>query len=176
MTNPPPYARSVGNFSPIRTSTTFTWFPSLRIEAALGNIPSLWTIRTRCSQVAVVFWRSEANFVNPSINSSERLQFKNASVFRVGEAEGFDKKPEKMCRTLIPHSTASVSMRGKDVRVGTGGTSSLELGVSGYRRRTSRILVRGSFEKSSNGSSTVEGLLKEKVPSSPRSRRDLKYL
>ena len=42
--DPPLHIRSVENLSSIRVSTTFTYFLNLRIEAALGNAPSLLTI------------------------------------------------------------------------------------------------------------------------------------
>ena len=42
--DPPLHIRSVENLSSIRVSATFTYFLNLRIEAALGNAPSLLTI------------------------------------------------------------------------------------------------------------------------------------
>jgi len=58
--------------------------------------------------------RAEANRVNSFMKSSERLQFRNARVFREGEDGGLDSKGESKCATSVLHSMASVSRAGKD--------------------------------------------------------------
>ena len=45
----------------------------------------------------MVFLRLETNWISFPINSSERSQSKNASVFSEGENEGFENKVEKRC-------------------------------------------------------------------------------
>ena len=92
-----------------------TCFSSSRIEAMLGNIPFRWVMTTRGIRAEVVFLRSEANRVNPSINSSVKSQFANARVFSEGEAEGFDNKLERRCDKSVPDAM-NVSMAGKNDR------------------------------------------------------------
>lgn len=60
--------------------------------------------------------RSEANRVNSSIKFSERSQLKNASVFSVGEDEGFDNNGERRLDRSVSHPTVNASRVGKDDR------------------------------------------------------------
>ena len=76
---------------------------------------------TRCNQAEVVFLRSEANRVSASIISSERSQFKNASVFSAGDDEGLDNRVERRCKTLVAQSMANVSRAGKNDGSNTNG-------------------------------------------------------
>lgn len=110
-----PLHRSIGSFVAIRTSTTGTCFSSLRIEVILGNVPSWWMMTTRCNHAEAVFLRSEANWTNSPMNSSVRTQSKNASVFREGEAEGFENRAGR-CGNLVSRSMVNVSRAGKDDR------------------------------------------------------------
>jgi len=108
------HAKSFGNSLPIRASTTGTFFPSVSMEAMLGNFPFGLMMTTRCNLAEVVLLRSEANSVNSSMKSSVRLQSRNARVLSEGEEDGFENRMEKKCDTLVSQFRASVSRAGRD--------------------------------------------------------------
>jgi len=162
------HIRSIGSSVPNRTSTTATWFPSPRIEGALGKSPSWSMITTRCNQAEVVLLRSEANRVRSSIKDSVMKQSKNARVLREGEAEGFDSKVERRPDKSASYSTESASRAGKD-----DGWNSRESGTdrsrSGRRclRRNSRMLVRESRGNSTKGIAELGKQENKKLPFGP---------
>ena len=80
----PSHVRSVGNFIPIRTSTTDTSFWSALIEATPGKFPSELTMTTQYNQAETVSLRLEVNRVKFSMKPLVRLQSKKARVFNEG--------------------------------------------------------------------------------------------
>ena len=108
--------KSVGNSHPSITSTTGTCFLSRSIDATLGSLSSEPTTTTRCSEADLVFLRLEANCANSSIKSSVIMQFRNASVFGMGEDLGLGNRVERARDTSVLSLMTSTSREGKDGR------------------------------------------------------------
>ena len=105
--------RPVGGSLPIETLTIGTCSPSASIEEMVGKFPRELTMTMRRNQAEVVFLRLETNWISLPINSSERSQSKNASVFSEGENEGLENKVEKRRDKERSQAMANASRAGK---------------------------------------------------------------
>lgn len=79
----------------------------------VGKFPRELTMTMRRNQAEVVFLRLETNWISLPINSSERSQSKNASVFSEGENEGLENKVEKRRDKERSQAMANASRAGK---------------------------------------------------------------
>ena len=137
---------SVGNSHPSITSTTGTHFLSRSTDAALGSSLPRPTMTTRCGEAKVVFSRPEANCANLSIKRSVITQFKNESVFSVGEDVGFGNRLEKTRDTLVLWSMTRTLREGKG-----NGWGSVGIEAERHSRCNSRMLSRRNRGNCSKG-------------------------